>query len=64
MGESIWIKGDIRSNERNKKRRLPMSGSDEVNIDLVSVSNDVFHEELGWHKGISFFWPPKTPLLI
>ena len=36
----------------------------DVNRDLVSVSVDGSHEDMGRHKVISFVLAPKTPLLI
>ena len=32
-----------------------------VNHDLVSISVDVSHGELGWHKDISFLFSQKNP---
>ena len=44
-----------------KKRRLSMSRRDEFNNDLVYISVDRSHEDLGWHKGIYFVVVPKRP---
>ena len=41
-----------------------MSRRDGVNCGLVSFSVDVSHEDLRWHKDISFLLPPKAPPLI
>ena len=38
-----------------------MSIRDEVNSELVSVSVDVSHEDLGRQKGICFLLAPKNP---
>ena len=40
-----------------------MSRRDEVNSDLVSVSVDGSHEDLGWHKGIYFVVVPQKPTI-
>ena len=34
---------------------------DEANINLVSVSVDGSHEDMGWHKDIIFLLSPKNP---
>ena len=38
-----------------------MSRRDEFNNDLVYISVDGSHEDLGWHKGIYFVVVPKRP---
>ena len=49
------------SNKHKKKRRLSLSRRDEFNNDLVYISVDGSHEDLGWHKGIYFVVVPKRP---
>ena len=58
MSEDRRMRRNIRSNEQKKKRRLSMSRRDEVNCDLVSLSVNGSHKELGKHK-VFFFTPPK-----
>ena len=41
-----------------------MSIRDEVNLDIVSVYVDESHEDMGWHKGIRFFFQNPTVDLI
>ena len=41
-----------------------MSRWEGVNRDIVSVSVDGSHEDMGWHKDISFFSPENNPLVI
>ena len=50
-----------RSYENKNKRRLSISTRDEVNYDLVSLSVDGSHEDMGQHKGIHFLFPPPKP---
>ena len=50
MSEYRRKRRNIRSNEMNKKLRALMSRTNEENRDLVSVSADGSHEELGGHK--------------
>ena len=57
-------RSNIRSNEQKTKIRLSMSIREEFYRELFSVSIDESHEDLGWHKGISFLLSPKTTLLI
>ena len=38
-----------------------MSKRDEVNSNIVYVSVDGSHEDMGQHKGICFFLAPKKP---
>ena len=61
MNEYIRMRRNRNSDEQKNKIRLSISRRDEVNHELVFISVDVSHEELGWHKGISFLLEPKTP---
>ena len=61
MSEYRRNRRNKRSNEQKKKRRLSMSRRDEFNSDLVYVSVDGSHRDLGRHKGIYFVVVPKRP---